>query len=117
MARSRQHLEVGTSLLVTVDAEAKDDEIRFTGQIIEPLEAAVAGKVRELTIDVDASEAVQRLHDALQDASSGLVQITLNAHLSNGVVASMRLDGRYSIPQDMLSQLQKSPGYLRHNEG
>ncbi len=117
LARSRQHLEVGTSLLVTVDAEMREDELRFTGQIIEPLEAAVAGKVRELVVEVEASEVVQRLHDVLESATSGLVQVKLKAQLPGGVISEIELPKRYTLPSDLASQLQKSAGYIRHSEG
>ena len=42
LARCREYLEPGTALLVNVDADTREEEIRFLGQIIEPLEAAVA---------------------------------------------------------------------------
>lgn len=116
LARCRQFLEVGTPLMVTVDAEEREDEIRLTGQVIEPLDKAVAGKVRELVIEVEASEVVQRLHDSLEHASAGMVQVKLRAHLPDGVKADIELPNRYTLPSDLISQLQKSAGYVRHTE-
>lgn len=116
LARSRDFLIPGTALLVHADAEMKDEELRFLGQVIEPLEEAMAGKVRELKIHIDASEAAQRLHDILVNAGQGLVKIHLYAHLKD-YIAEMELKGRYNIPQDMMSLLQKTPGYVKHSEG
>lgn len=117
LARCRAHLEVGTPLMVTVDAEEREDEIRLTGQVIEPLDQAVAGKVKELIVEVEASEVVQRLHDSLEHASAGMVRVKLCAHLPDGVKANIELPKRYTLPSDLISQLQKSAGYVRHSEG
>ena len=85
LARSRDFLVPGTGLLIHADAELKDDELRFLGQMIEPLDKAMAGKVRELKIHVDASETVQRLHDMLKEAGQGNVKIHLYAHLEEHI--------------------------------
>lgn len=116
LARARDHLEAGTALLVTVDGEVRDDELRFTGQIIEPLEDAVADKVRELHIHVDAGDPVQRIHDGLKIAGEGAVKVFIYAHLDNGYIAEIKLKGRHTIPPEMISVLQKSPGFIRHSE-
>lgn len=116
LARSRDFLVPGTALLIHADAEMKNEELRFLGQMIEPLDEAMAGKVRELKIHIDASEAAQRLHDILKDAGQGNVKIHLYAHLEEHI-AEMEIKGRYSIPQDMMSSLQKTAGYIKHSEG
>lgn len=116
LARCRNFLEPGTALLVSVDGELRDEEVRFTGQNLQPLEEAVAGKVRELRIHVDATEPVQRMHDVLQSAQQGPVKIYLHAHLPDGHIAEMELKGRYSIPPEMVSMLQKSPGFMKYSE-
>ena len=113
---ARDMLVPGTALLVSVDAESRDDELRFTGQMIQPLDEAVAGKVKELNVYVDASEAVQRMHDMLATAEKGNVKIHLYAHVNDNI-AKIELKGRYSIPADMISTLQKTAGYMKHSEG
>ncbi len=116
LARSREFLIPGTGLLIHADAEMKDEELRFLGQVIEPLDEAMAGKVKELKIHIDASEAAQRLHDILKNAGQGNVKIHLYAHLEEHI-AEMEIKGKYSIPQDMMSTLQKTAGYIKHSEG
>lgn len=117
LARSREFLVPGTSLLIRADAEMKDEELRFLGQIIEPLDEAMANKVRALKIHVDASEPVQRMKDILSASGTGNVKIHLYAHLDDGHVAEMELRGKYSVPSDMMSALQKTPGFVRYSEG
>ena len=116
LARSREFLVPGTGLLLYADAEVKDEELRFLGQMIQPLDEAMAEKVRELKIHVDASETVQRLHDILANAEQGNVKIHLYAHLEEHI-AELEIKGRFSIPQDTMSVLQKTPGYIKHSEG
>lgn len=117
LARAREFLEPGTALLINADAEMKDEELRFLGQIIQPLDEAMADKVREIKIHVDATETVHRMHDILKLSGAGNVKIHLYAHLQDGHVAEMELKGKYNIPQDMMSMLQKTPGYIKHSEG
>ena len=116
LAHSREFLVPGTALLINADAEMKDEELRFLGQIIQPLDEAMAGKVRELKIHVDATEPVQRMHDVLKISGSGNVKIHLYAHLEDGHIAELELAGKYNIPQDMVSMLQKTPGFIRYSE-
>jgi DNA polymerase-3 subunit alpha len=116
LARCRNFLETGTPLLVSVDAEMRDDEIRFTGQNLQPLDEAMAGKVRELRIHVDATEPVARMRDVLNSAQQGPVKVFVHAHLPDGHIAEMALKGRYSIPPEMVSVLQKTPGFVKYSE-
>ena len=116
LARSREFLEPGTALLVNVDAQTQNEELRFTGQQIEPLDQALAGKVKEMTIHVDAAAAVEQLHTQLEHAGRGAVKIHLIAHI-DGHEAAFDLKGRYQIPPDMISTLQKTPGFVKYSEG
>jgi DNA polymerase-3 subunit alpha len=121
LARSREFLVPGTGLLINADAEMKDEELRFLGQIIQPLDEAMANKVRSLKIHIDAAAPIQRMHDILKvdnpNGGAGNVKIHLYAHLEEGHIAEMEIKGKYNIPQDMMSQLQKTAGYVKHSEG
>jgi hypothetical protein len=77
----------------------------------------MADKVRELKLHFDASEPVERLHDVLKVSGAGNVKIHLYAHLDDGHVAEMVLKGKYSIPPDLISMLQKTPGFVKYSEG
>ncbi len=116
LATAREFLVPGTGLLLHADAEMKDEELRFLAQIIEPLDEAMAVKVRELKIHIDGSETVQRLHDVLKDAGQGNVKIHLYAHLQDHI-AELEIKGKYAIPQDTMRALEKTAGYIKHSEG
>ncbi|MEM8833953.1 MAG: DNA polymerase III subunit alpha, partial [Pseudomonadota bacterium] len=117
LARTRDFLEAGTALLVTVDGESRDDELRFTGQIIEPLEDAVAHKVRDLKIWIDAAEPIQHIKSGIENAGPGNIKIHLYAMLPDGHEAEIEIKGRHEIPPQLISMLQKSPGFVKHSEG
>lgn len=116
LSTCRDFLIPGTGLLLHVDAEIRDEELRFLAQMIQPLDEAMAGKVKELRIHIDASEPVERLHDVLKTAEKGRVKVSLYAHLPNGHIAEMDIKGRYTIPLDMMSMLQKTPGFVKYLE-
>ncbi len=117
LARCRDMLVPGTALMIDVDAEMRDEEIRYSGQRIQPLDEALAGKLRNLIIHIDATEPVQKIHDAIKGTGQGLVQITLHAHLPAGDVAEIALKGKWNVPSDLLRNLEKTAGFLKANEG
>ncbi|MFH1158410.1 MAG: DNA polymerase III subunit alpha [Pseudomonadota bacterium] len=80
LAQSRELLEAGTPILLSVDAEKKgEDEIRFLAQTIEPLTPAVQSAVRRLNIHVagDAAAVVGKIKAALEQAGHGKVKVSL----------------------------------------
>jgi DNA polymerase-3 subunit alpha len=117
LARAREFLVPGTGLLIYADAEMKDEELRFLGQMIQPLDEAMADKVREIRIHIDAPAPVQRMHEMLKNAGRGNVKIHLYAHLNDGHIAEMEIKGKYDIPADMMRTLEKTAGYIKHSEG
>ena len=117
LARCREFLEPGKALLVNVDADTREEEVRFTGQIIEPLEEAVADKVRHVKIHIDAPAPLQHIKHGIENAGQGNVKIHIYAHLDTGQVAEMEIKGRHSIPPNLMSMLQKTPGFVKYSEG
>lgn len=112
LARCREFLNPGTALLLTVDAEVKEGEEqpRYTGQDIAPLDQALAGKLREVRVHLNGVHAVQPLKAALTEAGKGPVQVFIIAHLPGGTEAELSLRGRWSIPPDMLTCLRRAEG-------
>jgi hypothetical protein len=56
------------------------------------------------------------MSDVLKTSGQGPVKIHLYAHLEDGHIAEFDIKGRYMIPPEMLSMLQKTPGYVKHSE-
>ena len=55
LASAREHLEAGTALL-GVEAEQREDQIRYTCQSIKPLDEALENKIREIDIHMESAE-------------------------------------------------------------
>lgn len=112
LARSRDFLEPGTPLLVTVDAESREDQVRYTGQRVEPLEEAMANKLQEVVIEMDASAPAARLKEFLDIEGEGRVKIMMLLILANGRYAEMRVPGYWSLSPQAINQIRKTPGVL-----
>ena len=67
LAATREFLEPGTLLLLGVDAETREDQIRFTVTRIEPLDAALDHKICKVEIDPAAGADVGALQALLAE--------------------------------------------------
>lgn len=115
LTRSRDILVPGTALMVSLDAQVQNEEIRFTGQHIEVLEDALAAKIRTLSIHIEGSQPLEIIKRMMDEDGVGPVQITLFAHVANDVV-EIPVKGRWSVPAHVLMSLQKTPGFLSLQE-
>ncbi len=56
LQQAREFLEPGQTLLLTVDVEQREDQIRFTTQKIEPLDVALEGKIKAVQIHLSQAK-------------------------------------------------------------
>jgi DNA polymerase-3 subunit alpha len=113
ISKSRQHLEPGNALLLTVDADVKDDQVRLLGQFIEPLDEKLASKLAELNVYIDAPAPARKIYDLLQIEGQGGVKITVFAHTAEGDVAEIGLKGRWAVSPAAISAIRSTPGVVR----
>ena len=97
LAATREFLEPGTLLLLGVDAETREDQIRFTVTRIEPLDAALDHKIRKVEIDLAAGADVGALQALLAEAGRGASAIELRVPLASGKTGLMNLPSRYTL--------------------
>ncbi|MEO5365321.1 MAG: DNA polymerase III subunit alpha [Magnetococcus sp. WYHC-3] len=97
LAAAREYLEPGTALLLGVEAEQREDQIRFTCTKIEPLDGALENKIREISIHLDNAKAVPKLKEFLDIEGQGASVIDLHIRVDGGRVAQIRLPGRWSL--------------------
>ncbi len=116
LSRYRTLLETGNTLLLTVDAEAKEDQVRYTGQMIALLDEAMASRLNEMVIYLDAPAPAAKLKDLMAVEGRGLVKISVHAHLPEGQVAELALKGRYSVSPAMIQAIRATPGVIRIEE-
>jgi len=113
LSRARQHLEPGNALLLTCDADIKDDQVRLLGQIITPLDETLASKLAELSVHIDAAAPIRRIHDLINVEGQGGVKVSVFAHMDDGQVAEIALKGRWSMSPAAIAAIRSTPGVIR----
>jgi hypothetical protein len=94
----------------------KEDQPRFTGQTIDLLDEALAGKLREVFIHVDAPAPAAKLKEILGIEGKGRVKVTLMAHLPGGEVAEIPVPGGWSLSPAAIAAVRQSPGIVNIQE-
>jgi len=107
LAQSRELLEAGMLILLSVDADKKsDDEIRFLAQKIEPLTPAVQNVVRKLNIHVAGDGvAVGKIKEMLEHAGHGKVKVSLIVDAGMRVV-EVDLPGGWHVTETLPKALR-----------
>ncbi len=116
LARTRGFLEPGTSLLVTADAEVNDDQLRLTGQDVKPLDAAVAHKLTEVRVHMDAPAPAAKVKELLAIEGAGAVKVFIYAHLPDGTQAEIAVSGRHAVSPAAIHAINRTPGILKVEE-
>lgn len=110
LMRCRSFLEPGLALLLMVDAELRDDQLRMTVQDIRPLDEALDNQIREVTIEVSREAAVDAIRARLNDVGRGAVRAALTVTLPDGRVVRVELPGQYAFNADTRNLLFQTPG-------
>jgi len=98
---SREHLEAGTPILLTVDVDRKnEDELRFLAQSIDPLTAAVQSVTRQVIVEIQTPEAAAQIKSVLDTAGIGRVKVQLVADAGKGREAVIELPGSYTVHEE-----------------
>ncbi|PZO88058.1 MAG: DNA polymerase III subunit alpha [Micavibrio aeruginosavorus] len=113
LSRSRSMLEPGTALLLTCDADIKDEQVRLLGQSISLLDETLASKLAELKVHIDAPAPAKRIYDLIPVEGQGAVKITVFAYTPEGEVGEILLDGRWSVSPAAISAIRSTPGVIR----
>ncbi len=115
LARTRQFLEEGKGLLMTVDAEIREDALRMTVQDVKPLEESLADKVREIEITVDKAEALDILKARLDNEKKGGAKVLITL-TTQGKDIQIRLPGFYNVSPDTKNVLFQTKGIKKVQE-
>lgn len=113
LSKARPLLEPGNALLITCDADIKDEQVRLLGQIITPLDTTLADKMVELNVYIDAAAPVKRLYDLMQVEGAGNVKISFFAKVPDGDTAEIALKGRWSVSPSAIAAIRSTPGVIR----
>ena len=116
LAGSRDFLEPGTALLLGVEAEQREDQIRFTCTRIEPLDGALENKIREITIEMNKPEPVHKIKEFLDIEGPGHSQICLHVRVDQQRIAHIQLPGRWSLSAQARNIIRTQEGVQEISE-
>lgn len=118
LSRSRDFLEVGKSLLLSADAEPREEQIRLTVQDIKPLEDVLITKVHEVRLKLVHTNNMQQLKEIVMAAGEGksVYKIAVFCPSVNKVV-NLCLAGSYGFTPEIRDRLYRLPGLKNLTEG
>ena len=112
LAISREHLEVGRTILLTVDVRSEEDSLRLTAQQIRPLDEAVAHAAAGLRIFVKDPAPLSSVRQLVQRQGRGRGKVTLVLELDRSREVEMSLPGDWAIAPGTRAAIRAIPGVV-----
>lgn len=118
LSRSREYLEVGKSLLLTADAEIKEDEVRLSVQDIKELDDLLLERVHDVEIVFKDTVHIDRLKVLLDKAGEGKSRfiVTVPSPQTSRTVR-IELAGGFNFTAELRDQLYRLPELRSLSEG
>ena len=109
---SREFLEPGRALLLSVDAEVREDQLRFTCQKVQLLDEVLESKIHEIHIHLNGDESVPKIRQFLDIEGHGRSKIILFAHLEGEKRAEIQIPGTWSLSAQARNIIRGEKGVL-----
>ena len=110
----REMLEPGKAVAVKVRAKARDGEVRFFGDAVEPIEKAVENAIAGLRVHLAPRsaeiEALKRRLEGVTNPRGG--EIVLVAGVDGGREVEVKLPGRFTLDASVRGALKTAPGVV-----
>ncbi|MBU6235675.1 MAG: DNA polymerase III subunit alpha [Alphaproteobacteria bacterium] len=116
LAKSRNILNAGESLLLTVDAELREDQMRVTIQGVQKLADALASQPRRCLVTLRDTAALEQLKTIVTAEGTGMGTLLLQVPANDGHVAEIVVPGRYKLSQQALGAVSRLAGVISINE-
>lgn len=114
LVAAREYLEAGNSLLLGVEAEQREDQIRFTCTRIEPLDGALENKIRAVDIHMDGRVAgaapVHEVKKFLDIEGQGSMVINLHVRVDDQRVVQLTLPKRWTLSSQARNIIRTQDG-------
>jgi DNA polymerase III subunit alpha len=112
LATSRELLDGGQPLIVTIDVRSEEQSLRLTAQKIEPLDKVVAHAAAGMKVFVGAEEALARLKGLFQrEAVGGRGRVTVVLDLPSSEV-EIALPGGFRVDPRIRAAVKSLPGII-----
>jgi len=113
---AREYLEAGETLLLNIEAEIKEDQLRLTCAKIQPLELALDGKINEINIHLESMVGASKVKEFLDIEGRGRSKISLYAHLENNRIAYIKIPGNWSLSSQARNIIRSEKGVIEISE-
>jgi DNA polymerase-3 subunit alpha len=110
LSDARDKLESKQPLLITVEARLEGDEVKMTGQAIEPLDKAVANAVAGLRVHVADTAQLPTLKNVFADGKKGRGRVNIVLAIDASREVEIVLPEAYAISGDMRARIAALPG-------
>jgi DNA polymerase-3 subunit alpha len=115
LAASRQLLESGQPLLVTVDVRAEEDNLRLTAQKIEPLDRIVAQAAAGMKVVLGEAAGLDAFKNLVRNETGGRGRVSIVVPLPEREV-EVALPGGFKVSPRLIASAQALPGILAVQE-
>ncbi len=113
---AREYLEPGTALLVHVEVETKEDQMRMTSSKVQPLELALDGKISEIYIHLNVADPAKKIKEFLDIEGKGRSKIKVFAHVNDNEVAQIEIPGLWSLSSQARNIIRGEDGVIEISE-
>ena len=115
--RCRNILEAGKSLLLSVDAEQKEEQIRFTIHDAINLDESLENQINVVEIEVGSEEGIENLKNVLMNCNNGdnKVKIHLCCRVDN-YYTKIELAKKYALNMDSRKEITSQKGIIKVRE-
>jgi len=110
LSQSRQLLDAGQPLLVTVDVRAEEDNLRLTAQRIEPLDGVVAQAAAGLKVFLAEGDALSPLRGLIAREGGGRGRVTVVVPVPPQREVEILLPGGFKISPKVRAAVKSLPG-------
>ena len=112
LGQSRQLLDAGQPLLVTVDVRAEEENLRLTAQHIEALDGVVANAAAGLRVFLGEVEALSPLRGLMAKENGGRGRVTVVVPVPPAREVEIALPGGFKINPRIRAAVKSLPGIL-----
>ncbi len=113
LARCRDILTAGSSVLITADIKLEGDALRITAQEAEPLDAAATRAGAGIRIWLQQTEAVAHIRTLLEREGKGRGRVVLVPHIDSTQEVEIPLPGGFNVSPRLAQALKVMPGVER----
>lgn len=117
LSSSRDIMEAGNSVAITVDVQQNEDDLRLTCVKVEDLKVLAEQSSTGLEINLAHEKAIPPLKELLAKCTKGRKTVTVTVDVDNDLTASLSLPGKYSISHDAREKVEQLPGIAGVLEG